>query len=187
MSAAVLRSRSVDKKIQVIGAIGAGKSTTGSCLAERLGLLFIDLDSIRHGPNWVDKPDKEFKSEVLGMMSTATQGWVVAGNYFQSLDLSVISCADTIIWLRIPFRATFPRLLWRTLRRSWTQEELWNGNRESWRQSFLSRDSVLIEALVKAGGRQQREGAVLKQLSNQPTIIELTRYKEINLFLHALA
>jgi adenylate kinase family enzyme len=187
MSAAVSGSRSVGKRIQVIGAIGSGKSTTGRCIAQRLDLLFIDLDSIRHGPNWVDKPDKEFKSEVLGKMSKATEGWVVAGNYFQSLDLSVISCADTIVWLRIPFRATFPRLLWRTFRRAWTQEELWNGNRETWRQSFLSRESVLIEALVKASGRQKREDAVLKQLSNQPTIIELTRYKQINLFLQMLA
>src|SRR5687768_15479897 len=103
----VLDSLSVGKKIQVIGAIGSGKSTTGRCIAQRLGLMFIDLDSIRHGPNWIDKPDEEFRSEVLGMMSQAPQGWVVAGNYFQSLDLSVISCADTVIWLRIPFRQTF--------------------------------------------------------------------------------
>ena len=142
MSVAGSKHRSVGKKIQVIGAIGSGKSTTGRSIAQRLGLLFIDLDSIRHGPNWIDKPDEEFKSEVLEMMSKATQGWVVAGNYFQSLDLSVISYADTVIWLRIPFRRTFPKLLWRTLRRAWTQEELWNGNRESWQQSFLSRDSV---------------------------------------------
>jgi adenylate kinase family enzyme len=186
MSAAVSKSPSVGKNIQVIGAIGSGKSTTGRRIAQRLGLVFIDLDSIRHGPNWIEKPNEEFKSEVLERMSKATQGWVVAGNYFQSLNLNVISRADTVIWLRISLWRTFPKLLWRTLRRSWLQEELWNGNRESWRQSFLSRDSVLIEALVKSPRRQQRERAVLRQLSNESIIIELTTYKKIDEFLQTL-
>jgi hypothetical protein len=36
------------------------------------------------------------------------------------------------------------QLLIRTLLRSWTGESLWHGNRESWRLSFASRDSVLL-------------------------------------------
>jgi hypothetical protein len=50
----------------------------------------------------------------------------------------------------------------------------------------LSRDSVLIEALIKSRRRQQSEMGVLKQLSNQPTIIELTTYRKIDQFLHTL-
>ncbi|HEY9612445.1 MAG TPA: hypothetical protein V6C93_24035 [Allocoleopsis sp.] len=38
------------------------------------------------------------------------------------------------------------RLLQRTWRRVVMQEELWSGNRETWRQTF-SRDSILLWAL----------------------------------------
>lgn len=186
MSATRASLVSMGKRIQVIGAISSGKSTTGQRIADLLGLLFIDLDAVRHGPNWVDKPDDEFKSEVLKAMNEASQGWVVAGNYFDTLGSSVISNADTIVWLRIPFRLSFPRLCWRTVRRAWTQEELWNGNRESWRMSFFSGDSVLVEATTKARRRQKKERAVLEQLPQRPTIVELTTYRQIDRFVGSL-
>jgi hypothetical protein len=95
----------------------------------------------------------------------------------------VLSQAHTIVWLRIPFHRTFPRLVARTARRSFTREELWNGNRESWRQSFFSRDSVLIEAAMKARGRFEREGAMLDQLTHEPKVIVLETYREIDRFI----
>jgi adenylate kinase family enzyme len=177
----------VGKKIQVIGPMSSGKSTTGRRLAERLGLVFIDLDTLRHGPNWINRPDDEFKADVFTAMRKATEGWVVAGDYFTSLGTSVLSQVDTVIWLRIPFRSTFPRLFWRTFRRAWTQEELWNGNRESWRLAFLSRESPLIEALMKARTRHQRERSMLEQLSHSPAIIELSTYRAIDRLLESLS
>mgnify|MGYP003393966604 CR=1 FL=1 len=42
---------------------------------------------------------------------------------------------------------TFHRLFRRTWRRLVTQEELWGGNRESWRGQFLSRDSLFLYTL----------------------------------------
>jgi len=177
----------IGRKIQVIGAISSGKSTTAQSIAERLGLSFIDLDAVRHQPGWTEKPIEEFKVDVFGALTQAGNGWVVPGNYFEALGVSVISQADTIIWLRIPFRSSFPRLFWRTLRRSWTKEELWNGNRESWRVSFFNRNSVLIESAMKAPDRQRQERAILRRLSPQPTIIELTAYKRIDRFIDSLS
>lgn len=54
MSATMTRSvrSQIGKKIQVIGAIGSGKSTTARGVAEHLGLSFIDLDAVRHQPGW---------------------------------------------------------------------------------------------------------------------------------------
>ena len=173
----------IPRKIHVIGPIGSGKSTTAKRLATRLGLKFIELDAIRHGPDWVDMSDVEFRSAVLAEMNSAPHGWVAAGDYFQSLGPLVLSQAEAIIWLRIPFFKTFPKLIFRTVWRSFTREELWNGNRESWRQSFFSLDSVLIEATMKARTRFALERPMLDQLIHGPTVIVLKTYRQIDRFI----
>ncbi|MBA2384239.1 MAG: hypothetical protein H0V68_06195, partial [Actinobacteria bacterium] len=44
--------------------------------------------------------------------------------------------------------ATILLRLWRrTVRRIRTREELWNGNRESWRNAFLGRESLFAWAI----------------------------------------
>jgi adenylate kinase family enzyme len=40
--------------------------------------------------------------------------------------------ADTIVWLDLPRRIVMTRVIWRTIRRVLTREELWNGNKEPW-------------------------------------------------------
>ncbi|MCP4195644.1 MAG: helix-turn-helix domain-containing protein [Proteobacteria bacterium] len=51
--------------------------------------------------------------------------------------------ADTLVWLDYPFPVVMWQLLKRTIRRTFRQEVLWARNRESFRISFLSRDSIL--------------------------------------------
>jgi hypothetical protein len=41
--------------------------------------------------------------------------------------------ADTVIWLDPPRRTVMRRVIWRTIRRVAGRAELWNGNRERWR------------------------------------------------------
>ncbi|HTE18391.1 MAG TPA: AAA family ATPase, partial [Armatimonadota bacterium] len=45
------------RRIVVVGSSGAGKSTMAAALSQRLGLPHIELDALRHGPNWVEVPD----------------------------------------------------------------------------------------------------------------------------------
>ena len=63
------------------------------------------------------------------------------------------------MWLDLPLRTTFRRLLRRTLRRLRTREPLWEGNKESFRNAFLSRDSILLFALktYRRGRRARAE------------------------------
>ena len=56
----------------------------------------------------------------------------------------ILTRADTLVWLDLPRLEVMRQLLIRTIRRSWKRESLWHGNRESWRLSFASRDSVLV-------------------------------------------
>lgn len=48
------------------------------------------------------------------------------------------------------------RLMRRTLQRSLKQEELWNGNRENFRTSFFSQDSILLWMLRTYNQRRKK-------------------------------
>ena len=58
---------------------------------------------------------------------------------------------DTIVRLDYRLHIIIWRLLSRTLRRSITREELWNGNRENFYMGFLTRDSPMVWALRNRG------------------------------------
>jgi hypothetical protein len=54
------------------------------------------------------------------------------------------------------------RLFRRTIRRSARREALWeSGNRENWRRSFLSRDSILLYALQTHKRRRAQYAALI--------------------------
>jgi hypothetical protein len=67
---------------------------------------------------------------------------VLDGNYSVVRDL-VWARATTLIWLNYPFYVVAWRALSRTMRRVFGRQVMWSGNRETFRQSFLSKDSIL--------------------------------------------
>jgi hypothetical protein len=42
----------------ISSASGNGKTTMGRALAERMGVPFVELDALVHGPNWTETPDE---------------------------------------------------------------------------------------------------------------------------------
>ncbi len=132
------------RKIVVKGTSGAGKSTFAAELARRLALAYVDLDALHHGPNWSTPPDEEFRERVRAAMAAAPEGWVIDGNYDTKLGDMVVGAADTLVWLDLPFRVKVRWLLQRTWYRIRNDVELWNGNRETWRGTFLARDSLFV-------------------------------------------
>lgn len=143
-------------RIVVKGTSGSGKSTFGTALADRLGVPYIELDALHHGPNWSAPTDEMFQARVREAMDAAPDGWVIDGNYDSKLGDTVIGAADTILWLDLPLRTTFPRLWRRTMNRIRNDVELWNGNRETWRDQFLSRESIFFWT-VRSHMRHRRE------------------------------
>jgi adenylate kinase family enzyme len=145
--------KEVGSRISVVGTCGVGKTTLAHALAERLGLVDVELDVLSWGSNWTMRPDDVFRADVTN--AAAGDRWVIDGNYSKVRDI-VWARADTVVWLDYSFARVFTRLLWRTLRRAFTREELWHGNRESLRMSFLSRESILLWA-IKTHRRRHRE------------------------------
>jgi adenylate kinase family enzyme len=134
-------------RIAVVGPSGSGKSRVARLLAGSLGLRHVCKDALIWGADWQPTPHSEWAA--LFNEATAENGWVFDGN-LSSLtnpeDQLVAARADTIVWIDLPRWLVMWQIVLRSIRRAWTREELWHGNRESWKGSFLSRDSVILWA-----------------------------------------
>lgn len=152
------------QRIAIIGTTGSGKSTLSQRLSRHLGAPRIELDSLYWGPNWTPAPAEQFRAGA----DAATRGdrWVADGNYSKVRDL-VWGRADTLIWLDYPLIVNFWRLTRRNLGRIITKEKLWHGNRESFRNHFLSRDSLYVWA-VQSHSRHRRQWAALLASGDYP-------------------
>ena len=128
------------RKIHIRGT--AGKTTLARAISEKTGIPYVGLDAIRHQPNWVEMPDEQFLETVTAKLDSM-ESWIADGNYTTALGPAVVERADSVIVIHFKWRTMFWRLLKRTVRRSLFREELWNGNRESWRLSFFHRQSLL--------------------------------------------
>ena len=119
-----------------MGGSCVGKTTVSRRLAETLGVPHIELDALHHDSGWQEAPAEVLQSRASAALDAAPDGWVVDGNYRSKLGSLVLERADTAVLLAPPFGITFARSLRRTIGRTITREELWNGNREQIRFLF---------------------------------------------------
>jgi adenylate kinase family enzyme len=131
----------VARRILIRGGSGAGKSTLGTELARRLDLPFVELDALHHGPNWTAASAAELRARVRGLLDDE-RGWVIDGNYDDKLGSLLLDRAEIIVWLDLALGLKLFRLVRRTARRWIRQEELWNGNRESFKDAFWGIDAL---------------------------------------------
>jgi adenylate kinase family enzyme len=141
------------RRVSVVGSSGSGKTTFAAQLAARLGVRHIELDAIWWGPNWTHLEAEAFASKVDE--ATSDDAWVCDGN-FSAVRPIVLERADTVVWLDLPLRTCLARMLRRTAGRVRSGEELWGGNRESWREVFVGREA-LFWWLVGQHRRKRRD------------------------------
>jgi adenylate kinase family enzyme len=143
--AAGLEDLEAVRRVVVIGsASGNGKTTFGRELASRLGVRFVEMDALVHGPGWVETPDDELRARVEPLL--AGDGWVFDNAYRRKLGTLIFDHADAVVWLDQPIRVWLPRLTRRTWRRLRGDEEIWNGNRESVKTALWGRESLFVWA-----------------------------------------
>ena len=141
----------------VIGVSGCGKTELARQIAARVGVPHVELDSLFWEANWQPAERTAFRARVQN--ATAGDAWVVDGNYSQSHDI-VWSKASHIVWLDYGLLTIMRRVSWRTLRRLFNQQELWNGNRESLRGVF-GRNSIVWYAFTSYRRHRGRYAALL--------------------------
>jgi adenylate kinase family enzyme len=167
----------VRKVVVMASASGNGKTTLGRELARRLGVPFVEMDALVHGPAWVETPTDELRAQVEPIV--ASEGWVIDGPYRGKLGDLVLEGADVVVWLDLPIRIWMPRLIRRTVRRIRGREELWNGNKETLASALWGRDSLVAFA-VRSHFRRRRDYP--KALAQWP-VVRLRSPAEVERFL----
>ncbi len=98
------------RRVLVIGAGGAGKSTFARRLGQVLDIEVIHLDSLYWKPGWVKPSKVEWAERVAELVQR--ESFVMDGNYSGTFDIRVAAC-DTLIFLDMPRLVC----LWRVLKR----------------------------------------------------------------------
>ena len=100
----------VMKRLLIIGAGGAGKTTLARRLAARTKLPLIYLDQLYWRAGWETTPAEEWCAKVQKIVDG--DAWIMDGNYGGTLDIRLEAC-DTVLFLDLPRMVC----LWRVLRR----------------------------------------------------------------------
>jgi hypothetical protein len=165
------------RKVSVTAsASGSGKSTIGRALAKRLGVPYVELDALVHGPNWTETSDDELRRILEPVL--AGEGWVIDGGYRRKIGDLVLGQADVVVWIDLPLHVWFPRLIRRKVRRMCGQEELWNGNRESLRDAIGGRDALIPYAIRMHFSRRRRYPTELARF----TVVRLRTQAAVDAF-----
>lgn len=151
---------SCTQRISIVGTSGSGKTTLACQVSQRLAIPHIELDTLHWEPNWVEVPDNVMCDRVFHALSSY-KNWVVDGNYSQVREL-VWSQAQTVVWLDYSLPVIMSRLLRRTYQRLVTQQEVCNGNHETWQTTF-SHNSILLWALQTYKKRRKEYSLVLNE------------------------
>ena len=162
------------KRVLVAGVSGVGKTTLARRIAAITGGPHTEIDALFHGPAWTPRP--EFLADVRSLIRTGS--WTTEWQYDAARPLLAES-AEVLVWLDLPFvRVTLPRLVRRTIRRRWSREELWNGNREAplW-TVFTDREHIVRWAFRS---RRNYEAAVPGLIQKYPhlTVVRLRSQQE---------
>ncbi len=170
-------------KINVVGTSGSGKSTFSHKLANKLEAPHIELDALFWRPNWQETPDDEFFA--LIEQRTASDSWVLDGNYNRTVPVKW-KRVDMVIWLNYSYFRTIWQAVTRALKRSWYKAELWpgTGNRESFRKSFFSRESIILWTLKNYHSNVARyEAAMADERYSHIEFVRLRSPKQADAFI----
>ena len=153
------------KRVLVAGVSGVGKTTLAGRIAAITGGAHTEIDALFHEPAWTPRP--QFLADVRSLVGT--DSWTTEWQYDPARPLLAES-ADLLVWLDLPFiRVTLPRLLGRTIRRRWSREVLWNGNREAPLWTGLTDREHIVRWAIRT--RRKYQSAVPGVLLEYPHLI----------------
>jgi adenylate kinase family enzyme len=176
------------RRVSVVGNSGSGKSVLAAAIAGRLGgVPHLELDAVKHQPNWTERPPDQMRAIVAER--AAADRWVIDGNYAAVVQDLVWARADTVVWLDLPRRVVMRQIVGRTLRRVIRREELWNGNRERWRNLLTldPEESVIVWAWVSHDRYRARyEAAMREEAWAHLRFVRLRSRQEVRAFLGSI-
>ncbi|MDT5337363.1 MAG: hypothetical protein QOD90_2868 [Mycobacterium sp.] len=170
------------RRIAIAGVSGSGKSTLARCLSDRLGIPYVEIDSLFHGPNW--EPRGNFVSDVETIISG--DSWVIEWQYSAVRD-QIVERADTLLWLDLPTRLTLYRLARRTIRRRRRQVELWNGNYEGPLHEFFTDSDHILRWGIRTRNKCRDRVPAIDALHPSLRVVRLACRRDIELWVRNAA
>ena len=175
------------QRIVIVGVTGSGKTTLARRAAAIIGGRHVELDSLYHNAGWAPADPEVFQARVRAAIAGQAR-WATCGGYRGHVRDITWPLADEIVWIDLPFRVTFLRMLRRSFTRSIRNEELWNGNRETLRNMFLRRDSLILFSIQHRNKYREEYPAELSApaLAHVSTL-RLRRQRDVDAWLQGLA
>ena len=168
------------QRILVYGATGSGKSSMAGQVSELTGIPWTSVDDICWRPGWVPMPADEQLAHFDDL--TQTRSWILDSAYGGWRHL-VLERADLVVALDLPRLTSLTRLLRRTAARIFDQQEVCNGNTESWRSVF-ARDSLVVWHTTSFR-RKRREMRSWEAAPSRPAVVLLQSPAQARSFLEA--
>ena len=164
-------------RILIAGVSGAGKSTLARRISNARGLPYTELDSLHHGPGW-QRLDS-FDANVAAI--AAGEHWISEWQYREVRPV-LAARADLLVWLDLPTALVMSRVIRRTYRRSVTNEELWNGNREPGMWHAITQPEGIIRWAWQSRHKLRRTMPTLGADYPDLTVIRLRTPREVEAF-----
>lgn len=136
------------------------------------------------GPNWEASSDDALFAKLRAALHPDI--WVLDGNYTRTIPIKWAN-VDCVVWLDYSFARTVLQAIRRAVTRSITREELWagTGNRESFQNSFLSKDSIVLWTIRTHGSTRRRYEALMNDDAHRRIMfVRLQSPKQTERFLH---
>jgi adenylate kinase family enzyme len=169
------------RRVLVVGVSGAGKSTLAREIGARLGIQYVELDGLYHGPGWQPRPT--FADDVAALV--ARDAWITEWQYDAARPLT-LARAELLVWLDLPTWRVLGQLTRRTVVRRVRRERLWNDNVEAALHTVLTdRDHILRWAWRT---RHKYDGLERRLSVERPdlTVVRLTSHEESRAWLATL-
>jgi adenylate kinase family enzyme len=168
-------------RVLVAGVSGVGKSTLARHIGDRMHLPYTEIDALFHGPSWT--PRASFDDDVAELV--ARPAWVTEWQYSSARPV-LAAAAELLVWLDLPYRITFARVVRRTLRRRLTNEVLWNGNVEpgTW-HAIASREGI-IRCSVTTRKKYRRSVPAVEAEHPDLVVVRLRSPREVQTWLARL-
>lgn len=165
-------------RIAIVGTSGSGKSTLARKLSKKFNCKHIELDVYAWNPGWVKKTDEEILDSVGKDAKQNT--WIACGNWSLTREL-IWKEATHLVWLKLPARVVFWRLLKRTLINILTKKEIAGGNVETFTQQFFSKNSIFLWAYQTHWKRDETYSTLIASGVYDPLeVVILKSQKEID-------
>jgi adenylate kinase family enzyme len=171
----------MERRIIIIGTSCSGKSTLAKTLSNKLGIVHYELDHYFWKEHWTESTKEEFTKKVKDIIEE--KNWVICGNYSKVREI-IWSKATDIIWLDYPFQLVLFRSIKRSFIRSLKKEKVCNGNIETFKQSFFSKESIILWVIKTYKRRKNEYPILLKEFDNK-RIFRLRNKSETNKYIES--